>query len=44
MAFLAALITFCQTHDEMVVEFFDVAVRADLDKWKYFVRARDGEH
>jgi hypothetical protein len=27
-----------QTYDEMMVGFFDVAVRADLDKWKYFVR------
>ncbi len=27
-----------QTSDEMMVGFFDVAVRADLDKWKYFVR------
>ena len=30
-----------QTSDEMMVGFFDVAVRADLDKWKYFVRPRD---
>ena len=28
-----------QTYDEMMVGFFDVAVRADLDKWKYFIRA-----
>jgi hypothetical protein len=27
-----------QTYDEMMVGFFDVAVRADLDKWKYFER------
>jgi hypothetical protein len=27
-----------QTYDEMMVGFFDVAVRADLDKWKFFVR------
>jgi mono/diheme cytochrome c family protein len=27
-----------QTYDEMMVGFFDVAVRSDLDKWKYFVR------
>ncbi|MGH9746714.1 MAG: c-type cytochrome [Candidatus Acidiferrales bacterium] len=27
-----------QTSDEMMVGFFDVAVGADLDKWKYFVR------
>jgi mono/diheme cytochrome c family protein len=33
-----------QTYDEMMVGFFDVAVRADLDKWKYFVRpARSSE-
>jgi hypothetical protein len=29
-----------QTYDEMMVGFFDVAVRADLDKRKYFVRAK----
>ena len=28
-----------QTYDEMMVGFFDVAVRADLDKWKYFIRS-----
>lgn len=28
-----------QTSDEMMVGFFDVAVRADLDKWKYFLRS-----
>jgi hypothetical protein len=28
-----------QTYDEMMVGFFDVAVRADLDKWKYFERS-----
>jgi hypothetical protein len=28
-----------QTYDEMMVGFFDVAVRADLDKWKFFVRS-----
>jgi hypothetical protein len=27
-----------QTYDEMMVGFFDVAIRADLDKWKYFIR------
>jgi hypothetical protein len=27
-----------QTYDEMMVGFFDVAVRADLDKWRYFIR------
>jgi len=27
-----------QTSDEMMVGFFDVAVRADLDKWEYFIR------
>jgi hypothetical protein len=27
-----------QTYDEMMVGFFDVAVRADLDKWHYFIR------
>jgi mono/diheme cytochrome c family protein len=27
-----------QTYDEMMVGFFDVAVRPDLDKWKYFIR------
>ena len=27
-----------QTDEEMMVGFFDVAVRADWDKWKYFVR------
>ena len=27
-----------QTHDEMMVGFFDVAVPADVDKWKFFVR------
>ena len=27
-----------QTYDEMMVGFFDVAVRADLDKWKFFIR------
>jgi hypothetical protein len=25
----------------MMVGFFDVAVRADLDKWKFFVRPGD---
>ena len=29
-----------QTYDEMMVGFFDVAVRADLDKWHYFIRPR----
>jgi hypothetical protein len=27
-----------QTYDEMMVGFFDVAVRPDLDKWNYFKR------
>ena len=27
-----------QTYEEMMVGFFDVAVAADLDKWKYFMR------
>src|SRR6202046_2023613 len=27
-----------QTYDEMMVGFFDVAVPANLDKWKFFVR------
>jgi hypothetical protein len=27
-----------QTYDEMMVGFFDVAVAADIDKWKYFMR------
>ena len=27
-----------QTHDEMMVGFFDVAVAANLDKWQYFIR------
>jgi hypothetical protein len=27
-----------QTYDEMMVGFFDVAVPAELDKWKYFQR------
>jgi mono/diheme cytochrome c family protein len=27
-----------QTYDEMMVGFFDVAVPADVDKWKYFIR------
>ena len=30
-----------QTYDEMMVGFFDVAVRADLDKPHYFIRASD---
>jgi len=30
-----------QTYDEMMVGFFDVAVRADLDKPGYFIRSRD---
>jgi hypothetical protein len=30
-----------QTYDEMMVGFFDVAVRADLDKPHYFIRSRD---
>jgi len=27
-----------QTYDEMMVGFFDVAVKADVDKWKFFER------
>ena len=30
-----------QTYDEMMVGFFDVAVRADLDKPHYFIRSND---
>ena len=30
-----------QTYDEMMVGFFDVAVAADLDKWKYFMRGNN---
>lgn len=29
-----------QTSDEMMVGFFDVAVPANMDKWKYFVRKK----
>jgi mono/diheme cytochrome c family protein len=32
-----------QTYDEMMVGFFDIAVRADLDKWKFFVRPDNGD-
>ena len=28
-----------QTSEEMMVGFFDIVVRADLDKWKYFIRS-----
>jgi len=31
-----------QTYEEMMVGFFDVAVAADLDKWRYFMRGNDG--
>ena len=31
-----------QTYEEMMVGFFDVAVAADLDKWKYFIRGNGG--
>ena len=31
-----------QTYEEMMVGFFDVAVAADLDKWKYFMRGNSG--
>jgi hypothetical protein len=31
-----------QTYEEMMVGFFDVAVAADLDKWKYFMRGSNG--
>jgi len=27
-----------QTYDEMMVGFFDVAVRASVDKWQFFLR------
>jgi hypothetical protein len=27
-----------QTYNEMMVGFFDVAVPANIDKWKFFVR------
>ncbi|MGH9758267.1 MAG: thiol-disulfide isomerase, partial [Candidatus Acidiferrales bacterium] len=29
-----------QTTDEMMVGFFDVAVPASMDKWKYFIRGK----
>ena len=29
-------------HEEMMVGFFDVAVTAELDKWKYFMRGNGG--
>lgn len=32
-----------QTYDEMMVGFFDVAVPANIDKWKFFVRPTNGE-
>jgi mono/diheme cytochrome c family protein len=32
-----------QTYDEMMVGFFDVAVPADVDKWKYFVRPKKSQ-
>jgi hypothetical protein len=31
-----------QTYQEMMVGFFDVAVPADVDKWKFFVRPEGG--
>ena len=31
-----------QTSDEMMVGFFDVAVAAGMDKWKFFVRHEEG--
>jgi hypothetical protein len=31
-----------QTYEEMMVGFFDVAVAADLDKWKYFMQGNGG--
>jgi mono/diheme cytochrome c family protein len=31
-----------QTYDEMMVGFFDVAVPANIDKWKFFVRPSGG--
>jgi hypothetical protein len=33
-----------QTSDEMMVGFFDVAVAAGMDKWKFFVRQGDLKH
>jgi hypothetical protein len=30
-----------QTYEEMMVGFFDVAVTADVDKWKYFMRGNN---
>ena len=30
-----------QTSDEMMVGFFDVAVAAGMDKWKFFERRAD---
>jgi hypothetical protein len=32
-----------QTSDEMMVGFFDVAVAAEMDKWKFFVRQGDAK-
>lgn len=32
-----------QTSDEMMVGFFDVAIPAAMDKWKFFVRAGDAK-
>jgi hypothetical protein len=32
-----------QTYEEMMVGFFDVAVPASLDKWRYFIRHSDVE-
>lgn len=32
-----------QTSDEMMVGFFDVAVAAGMDKWKYFVRHEEAK-
>jgi hypothetical protein len=32
-----------QTYNEMMVGFFDVAVPANLDKWRYFIRESGGE-
>ena len=30
-----------QTHDEMMVGFFDVAVPASMDKWRFFIRPKN---
>jgi hypothetical protein len=30
-----------QTYEEMMVGFFDVAVPASMDKWRFFIRPKD---